>query len=63
MKKFYNTKGQFGEPGPWESDSKESLADKMLKTYNEWAADDEDPEAVIRQMRESFIDGLEEVAD
>ena len=61
MKKYYNTKEQFGWPGPFEANSKESLADEMLKTFNEWAEDSEDPESEIEQMRKSFIDGLEEV--
>lgn len=75
MKVFRNTNDAFGEPGPWEAPSKESLADEMSGTLYEWANDkahrEDAPlmhgeissvEHFYREMRAQFIAALEEVA-
>jgi hypothetical protein len=35
--KFYNTKSEFGDDGPFEAFSKEALADEMMPTLKSWA--------------------------
>jgi len=65
--KFYNTNDKFGDPGPFEADSKEQLADEMLPTFTDWAIDTinngdiRDINNIICEIREEFIKGLERV--
>lgn len=72
---YRNTDEQFGFSGPFEAESREVLADKMMPTFREWSndaygswlqddrAEDEefDREGWILQTREEFIAALDEV--
>ena len=71
--RYYNTNEKYGEPGPFEAESKEALADEMMDTFKRWSfekilKDDlpclvsfEDAEfKYIHEMRTEFIAGLEE---
>lgn len=67
MKKFKNIDQSFGEAGPFEAESREQLADEMMPTFELWAKEAEvrgetgDADALIKEMRENFINALEEV--
>lgn len=37
MPYYYNSKEEFGEPGPFEAESKESFADEMENNFRQWA--------------------------
>lgn len=74
MKVFRNTNEYFGEPGPFESDSKEALATEMQSTFDVWADEESrndewwdgerntfDRDAWMANCRAEFIAALEEV--
>ena len=52
MRTYKNTLEQYGEPGPWESESREQLADEMTETFILWAdekvqrMEQDDPESL-----------------
>lgn len=74
--KIYNNNDAYGWCGPFESESFESLADEMMGTFREWAAeiwDRDEDDAIdlprgefiaeeVDRMRAEFIAGLTEVA-
>ena len=69
MKSYYNNNDRFGDSGPFEAESAESLADGMMDTFKIWANEHflkgkiefGDIDAEIASMRDEFIKGLEEV--
>lgn len=74
MPKFKNTCDSFGEPGPFEAESKEALADEMAPTLKTWVNEAEaswsqeyntpfDREGWLHNTRLAFIRALEEVAE
>ncbi len=70
MKKFYNNNERYGDAGPHEAESAESLADGMHDTFKTWANEHyladkiafNEIEQDIADMRAEFIAGLDEVA-
>jgi hypothetical protein len=70
MKMYLNTKVEFGEAGPFEAESKETLADEGNGVFLNWADEswraqgNNDTRTVadhLAEIRQDFIDGLEEV--
>ena len=61
MHLYYNSNDRFGDPGPFEANSRDELADEMMPTFREWAEETDHPEHEIAAMRELFIRGLEEI--
>ena len=72
MKLFYNSNDAFGEPGPFEAESAEALADEMEETFKDWARSEWENDFAttegkhqfvprrVQEMRREFIAGLEE---
>jgi hypothetical protein len=76
--KYENTISEYGDPGPWEADSREELADGMQSTFEQWANEswnfrcewvvnnmskEQYLELKISSYRADFIDGLVEIED
>jgi len=58
--KFENLNEKYGWNGPFEADSKEDLADMMMSTLRDWA-DEPNSTQTVAEMRQEFINGLEEI--
>jgi hypothetical protein len=67
MKRFYNNNDAYGEPGPFEAESREALADEMMPTFRKWALEaqtrgsESKLSSLIAEMRSEFITSLEEI--
>jgi len=64
---FYNNNEVYGDPGPFEAESAEELAEEMIPTFEDWArsdsidGDSDEIAETVDAMYYDFIKGLEEV--
>lgn len=68
MPLYYNTNEYFGEPGPFEAESKEALADEMTKSFEIWAIEylddqgnewsDDEVLTVVDKLKREFVADL-----
>ena len=68
MNLYKNTNEKFGESGPFEAESRETLADDMVLLFRSWTSEcetdaddftDADLALIMDGMRTEFIAGLE----
>lgn len=59
---YRNNDEGFGDPGPFEADSKEAFADEMMPMFRHFLDEGDGwDEEEVQEMRERFIKALEEV--
>lgn len=59
---YRNNEEGFGDPGPFDAESKEAFADEMMPTFRHFLDEGDGwDEEELQSMRERFIEALEEV--